>query len=158
MHFSRSFVPAGALSGVLLFALAFALPAQEAPPQQGQQKSPWVEATDTRPAEQAYKNIKVFTGLPANRLERVMKTWKDVLGVECTFCHIRGEWEKDDVEEKESARFMKKMTDEIAKTHFDGKYEVTCYTCHRGDKHPAKNPPAAPVKRQARPVAPNAGL
>ncbi|MDZ7638577.1 MAG: c-type cytochrome [Bryobacterales bacterium] len=140
-----SFASACALGVAFAFVVAPGrLVSQEAPPTDAPQKSPWVEASDARPAEQAYKNIKVFTGLPANRLERVMKTWKNVLGVECTFCHIKGEWEKDDVEEKEAARFMKKMTDTIATTHFDGKYEVTCYTCHRGDKHPAKNLPVKP--------------
>lgn len=143
---------------IAFFAAPSLLQSQDTPPGNAPQQSPWVEATDTRPAEQAYMNIKVFTGLPANRLEQVMKSWKNSLGVECTFCHVKGEWQSDEKEEKESARYMKKMTDSIATTHFDGKYEVTCYTCHRGEEHPAKNPPAAPVKRQARPVQPGAGL
>lgn len=159
------------MSKVLSFALTCALGtslivisssgklfSQNAPPQDAPRKSPWVEATDTRPAGQAYKNITVFTDLPANRLERVMKGWKDSLGVECTFCHVRGEWDKDDVKHKDVARYMKKMTDEIAKSHFEGKYEVTCYTCHRGEEHPAKNLPAAPRQRQATNPAPNPGL
>lgn len=134
------------------------LHSQSAAPAEAPPKSPWVDSSDTRPAEQAYKNIKVFTGLPANRLEAVMKNWKTSLGVECTFCHVKDEWASDDVRHKETARFMKTMTDGIAKSYFDGGNEVTCYTCHRGEKHPAKNPPAAPVRRQPRPVEPGTGL
>ncbi|MCC6265739.1 MAG: c-type cytochrome [Bryobacterales bacterium] len=154
-----SFASACAFGAALAFVVAPGhLQSQEAPPANGEQKSPWVEGTDSRPAEQAYMNIKVFTGLPANRLEFIMKTWKDSLGVQCTFCHIKGEWERDDKEEKETARHMKTMTEGIAKSYFNGKYDVTCYTCHHGEAKPAKNPPAAPVKRQPRPVQPGAGL
>ncbi|MCW5963685.1 MAG: c-type cytochrome [Bryobacterales bacterium] len=137
--------------GVLLAAVPMGY-AQQA--QQGDQRPPWVEDGDTRPAEEAYKNIKVFTGLPANRLKAVMNTWKNSLGVECTFCHTRGEWESDSIEEKGFAREMHKLTADLTKNYFGGKEEVTCYTCHRGEKHPAKRLPAAPVQRQARPVAP----
>lgn len=159
-----SFASACALGAALAFVVAPGqlqsqeAPAAATPPAEAPPKSPWVEGTDIRPAEQAYMNIKVFTGLPANRLEFIMKSWKDSLGVQCTFCHIKGEWERDDKEEKESARYMKKMTDAIIATHFEGKPAITCYTCHHGEEHPAKNPPAAPVKRQARPVQPGAGL
>lgn len=141
-----------------LFVAPGPLHSQDVAPAGAPPKSPWVESSDTRPAEQAYKNIKVFTGLPANRLEAVMKNWKSSLGVECTFCHVRDEWDSDQVKHKETARFMKTMTDGIAKSYFNGETEVTCYTCHRGEKHPAKNPPAAPVRRQPRPVAPGTGL
>ena len=155
-----SFASACALGAAFAFVVAPGhLQSQEAPPAGAPPKSPWVEGSDSRPAEQAYMNIKVFTGLPANRLEFIMKSWKDSLGVQCTFCHIKDEWERDDKEEKETARHMKKMTDAIVATHFDGKREVTCYTCHHGEKKPAKNPPpAAPVKRQPRPVQPGTGL
>ena len=140
---------AGIAVAFALFAVPSLLRSQQADAP-AEQQSPWVASTDTRPAEQAYKNIKVFAGTPANRIERIMKTWKNVLGVECTFCHIKGEWEKDDVEPKEAARYMKKMTDELAASHFNGESKVTCYTCHRGDKSPARLPPAPP--RQRRPA------
>ncbi|MCU0227631.1 MAG: c-type cytochrome [Bryobacterales bacterium] len=117
-------------------------------------QTPWVEDNDTRPAEVAYKNIKVLTGLPANRMKALMNTWKNSLGVECTFCHVKGEWDSDSVKEKGYAREMQKLTVNIARDYFDGKEEVTCYTCHRGEAHPAKRLPAAPVQRRARPVAP----
>jgi len=138
------------------FALyALALPMQQGysqQPPQGEQKSPWVEDSDTRSAEEAFKNIQVLKGVPANRMKAVMNTWKNSLGVECTFCHVKGEWDTDKIEEKGYAREMFKMAADLRKNYFDGKEEVTCYTCHRGEKHPAKRLPAAPVERRARPV------
>lgn len=126
-------------------------PAQQAPAE-GEQKTPWVEDADTRPAEQAYKNIKVLTGVPANRVKTIMNVWKNSLGVECTFCHTRGEWDSDSIQEKGYAREMHKLTSNLARDYFEGKDSVTCYTCHRGEKVPAKRLPAAPVQRRARPA------
>ncbi len=150
VRISRSFMAVAAF-GFFLLATPMSW-SQQAP--QEEQKSPWVEDNDTRPAEVAYKNIKVLNGLPANRMKAVMNTWKNSLGVECTFCHVKGEWDTDTVEHKGFAREMQKLTTALAKDYFDGKEEVTCYTCHRGEKHPAKRLPAAPVQRRARPVAP----
>ena len=151
-HFGPRFAARLLLAALLLASLTSLTYAQASPPQQ--RKSPWVESTDTRPAEVAYKNIKVFTGLPANRLEQVMKTWKDSLGVECTFCHVRNEWHEDTKEEKGFGREMHKLTTNLAKDYFAGEQSVTCYTCHRGEKVPAKRLPAAPVQRRPRPVQP----
>lgn len=147
----RFVIPAFALlvMGTLSFVAAQAQQAAG-----NQEPSPYVDASDTRPAEVAYKNISVLKGIPANRLEPIMKTWKDSLGVQCTFCHVKGEWDVDSKDEKGYAREMQKLTVGLANTYFDGKEEVTCYTCHRGEKHPAKRLPAAPVRRQPRPVNP----
>lgn len=81
-------------------------------------------------AEQAYKNIQIFTGIPASRLPKVMDFIAASLGVQCTFCHIENQFEKDDLPTKQNARRMFRMEKVIHKEI--GSNKVTCYTCHRG--------------------------
>lgn len=85
-------------------------------------------------AEQKYKNIQMFKGLPAERLMKIMFAFKDSLGVDCTYCHIKDQFEKDDKPEKQMARKMIAIVKESnAKL---GAARVTCYTCHRGQPRP----------------------
>lgn len=92
-------------------------------------------------AEQQYKNIQVFKGVPADQLIPAMQFISASLGVECEYCHVRGSNEKDDKKPKLAARKMILMMMAINKQNFDGEREVTCYSCHRG----ATNPLATPV-------------
>jgi hypothetical protein len=94
-------------------------------------------------AEQAYKNIKVLTGMPASQLMPVMHLMRASLGVRCDFCHVAegNRYELDTKEEKETAREMIRMVFAINKQNFDGRTTVTCNTCHRGAEHPVRTPP-----------------
>src|SRR5262245_31801036 len=47
-------------------------------------------------AEQKYHNIQLLKGLPSERLMKVMFAFKASLGVDCTYCHIKDQFEKDD--------------------------------------------------------------
>ncbi|HJQ26349.1 MAG TPA: c-type cytochrome [Blastocatellia bacterium] len=86
--------------------------------------------------EQKYKNIQLLKGLPADRLMKIMFAFKDSLGVDCTFCHIKDQFEKDDKPEKQTARKMIALVrDANAKI---GAARVSCYTCHRGQQRPAQ--------------------
>jgi len=86
--------------------------------------------------EQKYKNIQLLKGLPAERLMKIMFAFKDSLGVDCTFCHIKDQFEKDDKPEKQTARKMIALVrDANAKI---GAARVSCYTCHRGQQRPAQ--------------------
>lgn len=85
-------------------------------------------------AEQEYKNIQVLKGVPAERLTKIMFAFKDSLGVECTYCHIKDQFEKDDKTTKQIARKMIKRVLEINGDGFGGR--VSCYTCHRGNAKP----------------------
>lgn len=86
--------------------------------------------------EQKYKNIQMLKGLPAERLMKIMFAFKDSLGVDCTFCHIKDQFEKDDKPEKQTARKMIALVrDANAKI---GAARVSCYTCHRGQQRPAQ--------------------
>ena len=64
------------------------------------------------------------------------------LGVECSFCHVEGASEKDDKKPKQTARKMMQMMFAINQETFEGKREVTCYSCHRGSSHPQATPTA----------------
>jgi hypothetical protein len=85
--------------------------------------------------EQEYKNIQVLKGLPADRLTSIMFAFKNSLGVDCTYCHIKNEFEKDDKPTKQMARKMIGITRD-ANSKLGGSVRVTCYTCHRGQPRP----------------------
>jgi photosynthetic reaction center cytochrome c subunit len=91
-------------------------------------------------ADKVYKNIQQLRGVPADQLIPVMQFITYSLGVECNFCHIEGAFDKDDKKEKQTARQMIKMMLVINQTNFEGKRQVTCYTCHRGSPHPQTIP------------------
>ena len=82
-------------------------------------------------AEQAYKNIQVFNGLPASQLQIVMTFMAGSLGVRCNYCHTNP-FDKDDKPTKQTARRMIQMVFDINRGNFSGRDAVTCYTCHRG--------------------------
>ena len=91
-------------------------------------------------AEQKYKNIQVLKGIPAASLMKVMFAFKESLGVDCTFCHIQDQFEKDDKQNKKTARAMINMmrdTNERVTKAIGEEGRVTCFTCHRGQQKPA---------------------
>ena len=100
----------------------------------------------SKPAEQQFKNIKVLNGIPAEQLIPAMQFIAASLGVECEYCHVSKDhvaglaFEKDDKKPKLIARKMIQMMFAINKDNFDGKREVTCYSCHRGAAEPIGTP------------------
>ena len=83
------------------------------------------------------------------------------LGVECNFCHVEGKFDSDDKPAKKTARQMIAMTLAIDKDSFNGRKEVTCYSCHRGSNDPVGTPPvvatdAEPAHPEAAPAASSA--
>ena len=114
-----------------------------------------IAGQEEKPAEQVFKNIQLLKGVPAGRLLRIMEMgWSRSLGVNCTHCHVPGQWEKDDKPTKQIAREMAAMTrtinTDILKKIKNLKSEnptVNCTTCHRGQTKPALDLPAvAPAK------------
>src|SRR5450755_1800251 len=83
-------------------------------------------------AEQVYKKIEALKGIPADQVHPAMEYITTALGVGCGYCHVIGHFDQDDKREKHVARCMIQMTMAMNNTVFDGKREVTCYTCHRG--------------------------
>ena len=104
-------------------------------------REPDKPADDTpKMAEQQFKNIQALKGVPAEQLVPTMQFISASLGVECDFCHVDRQMDKDDKKEKQTARKMIAMQLAINRASFDGKVQVTCHTCHRGSAHPVGTP------------------
>lgn len=112
------------------------------------------QSTKIETAGQKFKNIKVLRDMPADQLGKVMNIMSASLNVNCDFCHVGYEFEKDDKEHKQIAREMIKMTFEINQKYFDRKTEVSCNTCHNGQPHPHLLPNLIPKVREPRIVQP----
>ena len=91
-------------------------------------------------SEDTFKNIQVLKEIPEDRLILAMQFMTASLGVGCDFCHVEGAFEKEDKKPKQTARKMMLMMFAINKDHFEGRREVTCYSCHRGMPHPVAIP------------------
>jgi hypothetical protein len=69
------------------------------------------------------------------------------LGVDCTHCHVAGQWEKEDKPTKQITRDMSEMAKTIntklkeIKNLKNPNPVVNCTTCHRGQVKPALNLP-----------------
>jgi photosynthetic reaction center cytochrome c subunit len=91
-------------------------------------------------AAQVYKNIQVLKDIPASQLLPGMRYITTALGVRCDYCHVRDNFPSDDKQPKQTARKMMTMLFAINKDNFDGRGEVTCYTCHQGNHEPVAVP------------------
>jgi len=98
------------------------------------------------------KNLKI---LPADtNIQQVMGAFRTALGVQCTYCHVAGDFASDDNAKKATARNMLRVTADINAGFPDGQRHVTCYTCHRGEAVPKMEAPApGAAKPPARPPA-----
>jgi len=126
------------ISGGISLGLTLSLAgtrAQSAPAQ-----APAAGAAFPKLAEEQFKNIQALKGIPADALVPSMQFIAASLGVECEFCHVRNEFEKDDKKPKVTARKMINMMMAINKENFEGHREVTCYSCHRGSTDPVGTP------------------
>jgi photosynthetic reaction center cytochrome c subunit len=106
----------------------------------GTQVLPTSSGATPKAASEAFKNIQVLKTVPADQLIPTMQFISASLGVECDFCHVEGEKEKDDKKPKKVAREMMEMMFAINRNNFRGEREVTCNTCHRGSTHPQAIP------------------
>jgi photosynthetic reaction center cytochrome c subunit len=97
----------------------------------------------TKTAGQEFKNIQVLKNIPADQLVPTMQFISASLGVECEFCHVERDMDKDDKKTKQTAREMMRMVFAINQNNFSGEREVTCNTCHRGAMHPEAIPAIA---------------
>jgi hypothetical protein len=86
------------------------------------------------------KNLKILSA--DVNIVQVMGTIRAALGVQCTYCHVQGDFASDDNPKKSMARNMLRMAADINATFPDGKQHVTCYTCHRGEATPKTEAPA----------------
>ncbi len=91
------------------------------------------------PAEQAFKNVRVLKGLKAREFMGAMEFMESALGVGCNYCHVQGNFASDEKPQKETARSMMRMVNEINARIFSAP-TVTCNTCHHGHPHPDAAP------------------
>ena len=122
------------------------------------------QAREGRLVDETRKNIQVLKGLPETQLFPLMNFVSVSLGVRCEYCHVEGggpdkwKWELDDKETKRTARRMMQMVIALNAEHaadFRGG-DVTCYTCHRGERAVARLPklPVAASAHEPEPAAP----
>ena len=110
-----------------------------------------IAGQENKPAGEVFKNIQMqmFKAMPAGRLLRVMELgYAKSLGVNCTHCHVSGEWEKEDKPTKQITRDMAAMAATInndllkkIKNLKGPDPVINCTTCHRGQTKPALNLP-----------------
>jgi hypothetical protein len=121
----RSLYLAFTLTGALALVLAMTMTLTTRPP-----------VVEAAPG----KNLKIFPkDTDTAEIKKTMKVLAKSLGVECDYCHDLDAMDKDS-EMKNKARLMMKMVGTInGSLKKDGfKEQVTCATCHAGQKKPKK--------------------
>lgn len=88
---------------------------------------------------EVFKNLKVLNNIPADLLLPSMQFITSSLGVSCEYCHVENAFDRDDKKPKKTARQMMVMVNEL-NSKFQGKLEITCYSCHRGSPRPLTVP------------------
>ena len=106
-------------------------------------------AIKTETAGQFYKNVKVLQDVPAYKLHDGMHYITAALGTRCEFCHEEDNFASDKKRNKRIARKMMKMLFAIDKDNFNGRTEVSCYTCHQGHEKPIGAPMPAGMAASA---------
>lgn len=112
--------------------------AGRAPIAAGQEATPKAELMES-------PGIRVLTGLTVPEFDAEMKGIVASLGVNCGYCHVRGNFASDANPHKIEARRMLEMT-RLINQQFFADYapapgesrlgKVTCYTCHQGATQP----------------------
>jgi photosynthetic reaction center cytochrome c subunit len=99
-----------------------------------------VSAQEKQPAQKFEMpdptNLKVLKVATGSEVVPIMRTFAGGLGVECSYCHVEGNFASDENPKKETARQMIRLVQKINTDFPDGKMRVSCYTCHRGETVP----------------------
>lgn len=113
-----------------------------------------IKGREELPAEQVYKNIRIFRGRTAGQLLNVMnRGFSNSLGVSCSHCHV-SEYDSDDKPTKQIARDMVAMVNTINDTLLKNipnlkspNPAVSCGTCHNGRPRPGAGGGTQPQPR-----------
>lgn len=92
------------------------------------------------------RNLKILAA--DDTLIDAMQGFNEALGVQCTYCHVAGDFASDTNARKETARRMIAMVRQV-ESFFPstggvfprGYHEVDCSTCHRGNVKPETKAP-----------------
>jgi hypothetical protein len=104
-------------------------------------------AAEQRTVEQVFKNIQTLKGMPDSQLIASMIYMQASVGAkDCDYCHVKSgenawDFEKDDKPKKQTTRKMIQMVLDTNKSTFEGRADVTCFTCHQGHERPVAVPP-----------------
>jgi hypothetical protein len=106
------------------------------------------QAEGPQMAEDVFKNVRLLRGIPVDEFMDTMGMFAAATGMNCTDCHIEesgGSWARyaDDNALKQKTRAMIVMVNTLNRTYFEGRREVTCYSCHNGGRRPRANPSLA---------------
>ncbi|MDP4265302.1 MAG: c-type cytochrome [Bacteroidota bacterium] len=104
-----------------------------------------IKGKENLPVDSVFKNLKMFKGMPANRLLAIMNIgYSKSLGVSCGHCHNTDDFASDEKKQKEITRQMAAMNKEINNNllkNITGLQSspavINCTTCHRGQIKPA---------------------
>ncbi|HZT42165.1 MAG TPA: c-type cytochrome [Chthonomonadaceae bacterium] len=88
------------------------------------------------------KNIRILKNMTPAQVIAVMRSVSASLGVECDFCHVRGDFASDAKATKHTAREMMLMTNRLNTHERILSKQATCYMCHHGHAMPETHPPA----------------
>lgn len=107
-------------------------------------------------AEQVFKNVKVFQGVPASDMIPAMEFMSASMGYKCADCHDPKDYAAE-TSLKATTRKMVELQRDINQKYFNGRLEVTCMSCHNGKEHPTSMPvPQGLTFQHERPVDPPA--
>lgn len=95
-------------------------------------------------ADQVFKDIESFKGVPAKDLIPAMQFMAASLHAKCTFCHDPNDYAAPH-KNKTVTRKMITIQRDINAKYFNNRLEVTCNSCHGGAEHPAGTPLPAQV-------------
>ncbi len=136
------------------------------PPHHARPKAQPAPAPQARPEAEppgpAGRNLKVLPAdIPQARLLTIMRHWGQALGVQCSYCHVPGNFASDANPHKNLARGMVTMTNRINNELLPPvvgvaeQARVNCYSCHRGSPFPETQlPEPAPAPTPAKPAGP----
>ena len=96
-------------------------------------------------AGDTYENLQLLADLPERELRPTMERWSAALGTGCSHCH-ESYSDAVDTPMKLRAREMLTMVRALNASTFaaPGAPQVTCWTCHRGQRIPPPQPPLPP--------------
>jgi len=120
-----------------LLLLAGAVLGQEKGPDKGADKAKGRPIPDPT-------NLKILKAKTGAEIGQIMRTFTAGLGVQCSYCHVQGNYASDDNPKKAAALKMIELTQVVNAKFADAKMHVTCYTCHRGEAEPKTAPEPRP--------------
>jgi hypothetical protein len=164
-RFTVAAVVTAAVASVSLLAISLGANGSRVFAAQGPEPAPQSQPATHPPHDMpAPTNLKVLSrNLTGPQVHEIMEQWEGELGTRCKTCHTvdpknvgpdgkpRFNYADDSKEEKQTARKMVKMVEEINATYISkidsSGAPVTCGTCHRG--HLGPEPFTVPVKEHA---------